>query len=750
MDSLPYQKSATIRSWKSSNFEPQPFIRKALADSDPDLCSTCQAIDFERILSLRNVASDGLPVFPFSLGTARERQRACKMCSLFVSIAEPLATTQLSRRNEDWHLRVYDAAKINALYDSSRQAHSRFFNNVLVLLPTRPTTTVKERSVFELGQQFRIPGESVVELRQQFRTMLANFMLTLGPENQTGSMNELPCFLQAKELEPLISDYSFAIDCIGDCLETHFDCSRAGQSPNVPIKVIDCLNRTIVPHIRGQNYVALSYVWGNSKRLSAEESAKLEQSAALPTRCPTTVEHALQAVLGIKERYLWVDQYCINQYHAKAKSQQIAAMGEIYKCALITIVALGTHSEAGLPGIARSEGRCASKIQVRQMELHRVKPSVQSCFDSSVWSDRAWTYQEALLSPRCLVFTEYQLCVICRQQTRMEGFQQPPLDPRHGKPQWSEDIFNPRMMMPIFEPRSGAVIEPTTLQTHLLEYHRRNMTYESDALNAFRGILAQSGHRSYWGIPITIGCKIGGHGQRNDMPSCSLVHWLIWEFRPGTGSGSLQRRTDFPTWSWASTANSIQFNLATRAGKVTRKVGTLCKHDLYPYHARVLVFDQPWGGMLDFDDFANRYSSPLLPEYDRRLLISAPVAKCLIKPAFGSWETGRHLDYQRITFLGDFGFLHENGTRKSLFVRATLDYETRSSEDFVTNHGLLECEAVLLLVKRSTSDEWFTKWMIIDTRDDHYVRIGMTKPYVFDRMRYEKLMAHIPRTIELR
>lgn len=57
-------------------------------------------------------------------------------------------------------------------------------------------------------------------------------------------------------------------------------------------------------------------------------------------------------VPNLGERYLWVDQYCIDQNDADDKHAQIGNMAAIFEGAYATIVAFSaTDSASGLPGV---------------------------------------------------------------------------------------------------------------------------------------------------------------------------------------------------------------------------------------------------------------------------------------------------------------------------------------------------------------------------------------------------------------
>jgi hypothetical protein len=97
----------------------------------------------------------------------------------------------------------------------------------------------------------------------------------------------------------------------------------------------------------------------------------------------------------------------------KDKVKQLDMMSTIYGCATVTIIALtGEHANAGLPGISVPR-------------LTQVKENIDNCTlftipqhfaleeQAAIWSCRAWTLQEGMLSRRSLVFTQSQVAFVC-------------------------------------------------------------------------------------------------------------------------------------------------------------------------------------------------------------------------------------------------------------------------------------------------------------------------------------------------
>ncbi|KAK4161773.1 heterokaryon incompatibility protein-domain-containing protein [Cladorrhinum sp. PSN259] len=110
------------------------------------------------------------------------------------------------------------------------------------------------------------------------------------------------------------------------------------------IKPFDCWTRSIIIRPDGHDYVALSYVWGNTSE---------PDSTGLTNSLPNTIEDAITTTQKLGFRYLWIDRYCIDQSSTEEKATQIEQMDLIYGNASCTIIAAaGADPSAGLPGVS--------------------------------------------------------------------------------------------------------------------------------------------------------------------------------------------------------------------------------------------------------------------------------------------------------------------------------------------------------------------------------------------------------------
>lgn len=233
-------------------------------------------------------------------------------------------------------------------------------------------------------------------------------------------------------------------------------------------------------------------------------------------------------------------------------------MDSIYTGAWLTIVSLsGTSMDAGIPRVTEME-----IIQSAQMrcsfegtDLVSTGMTLGQQLGLSRWTTRAWTFQEAVLSVRCLYVTEEQAYFQCNGAPASTesiddfdspfhalGYSSPPII---GDSSFSYIHFrNPFLGdgAQDFFPWDAEWIDGSDEYKRLLcEYSQRRMTHDTDSVNAFGGILLQLERRHY-----REGFFRGGPIQ--DLNKC-----LAWGH-----SGPSRRRADFPAWSWAGWEGELE------------------------------------------------------------------------------------------------------------------------------------------------------------------------------------------------
>ncbi|KIX09694.1 uncharacterized protein Z518_00775 [Rhinocladiella mackenziei CBS 650.93] len=183
----------------------------------------------------------------------------------------------------------------------------------------------------------------------------------------------------------------------------------------------------------------------------------------------------------------------------------------------------------------------------------------------------------------------------------------------------------------------------------LREYQSRDLTYDSDALDAFRGILTTSPYRSLWGIPMYHDYYEKPSPQKDKVPedrlfkpSLGFLHGLLWltYHETATATTGQRRRNMFPSWSWASArgpvcmpqhAKHLAWEELSRSRRVdvfaTSKeewsLGLRYEASCVAYSAEIIIF---WEGRtMTLDYWCRTHKEVILPETSHALQIKSYV-----------------------------------------------------------------------------------------------------------------------------
>jgi hypothetical protein len=358
----------------------------------------------------------------------------------------------------------------------------------------------------------------------------------------------------SRKVEPDKIDFDVINGWMKFCRENHSNqCELSSRQEVQGLRVINCQTRKIARARGDEKYVALSYVWGSTPSIRGCGTP----SECLPDRLPSTIEDAIKTTTLLGLEYLWIDRFCILQNDEDERHLQISQMDSVYRNADVTIVAAaGEDPTHGLPGIDNSSRMSQQSIQISTGILRSTLPDGKFVVDETFWNKRGWTYQEAILSRRRLVFTKYQVYFQCNGMHCCESVSKP-LDLLHVKSRqrmraWNGDgPFN----------SGGLGTHPWQVLDRIAEFTKRQLSYESDVLNAMIGILNAFSVMKrpvlhHFGVPCLppfmntqkIGVAFGkliSLVPLPDNPDHGLATGLCWFLeKPST------RRAGFPSWSW--------------------------------------------------------------------------------------------------------------------------------------------------------------------------------------------------------
>ncbi|KAK4184986.1 heterokaryon incompatibility protein-domain-containing protein [Podospora australis] len=319
-------------------------------------------------------------------------------------------------------------------------------------------------------------------------------------------------------------------------------------------RLIDVEGRCVVPAWDHTRYAALSYVWGHAKRLlltSGNLEELLRPGALSPERdeVPRTFKDAIFVAERLGIPFLWIDALCVLQDDEEQLVEHMNIMDSIYSAAILTIVSDADSADSGIPGVSIPRGPPQATLRHGNKSYISSRRTFGKALSDSCWESRAWCLQEKVFSCRLLVFSATQAFYHCAEATFFEDtimetrennhssvFIAERSSPAHkGRPQPGHTAYDAHQNL--FGRNFWSLTEV---------YTQRQLSFESDCIRAFSGILASLEPEyglAHWGIPeYYFSCGIAWKQTRHEVPL---------------------RRPEFPSWSWAgwrgNTGSRIQF-----------------------------------------------------------------------------------------------------------------------------------------------------------------------------------------------
>ena len=507
------------------------------------LCEACQGVDFESYFKRKVAHQSGIPVRALRGIPQNWAASACRLCRFFADVC------LRDESCDQYHLR---------LFDSYRLLHPTSYHKAIT---KRPRSTV-------LGV---VPGP----LKGKGKKFTSSFVTSLNliaPLAKDTEMPKSPA-IRARPVDIFTPNYKLIRSSLNACCLSHDQqvCARPTNNRRegeLNMLLVDCHELKVIDGHSGMRYFALSFVWGkptvNVQELEASEQRRLLSSRQLPK----TFNDAITVVTKMGERFLWVDMLCISKNN---KAAQIQQMHKIYEEALATLVAVeGDDVDHGIMGISCPRTRKQAIVHTKGGNVASIAQSLHVMLRASKWSQRAWTFQETVLSRRCIYFTSAQVYFACRSGTTCETLS------GSGRLAYS---LGPELFER-FDKFDGFAL-PSQRQRSLLDfwkqlsiYTRRDLKLEEDALNAYMGVLSCCSYTTYWGIavvfervtPIGKSNFVTGAYEQDVIPineSKCFGIGLLWlcadphvpRIQVSSTNRSrtmIMREVGFPSWAWAS------------------------------------------------------------------------------------------------------------------------------------------------------------------------------------------------------
>lgn len=372
-----------------------------------------------------------------------------------------------------------------------------------------------------------------------------------------GSTSTSPPFMAGKRVFNAEVDYAAISNWLDKCSRSHSSSCKP-QTADVLLKtrLVDVELRQVVRHPGVDvRYIALSYVWGRAEQ-------PIVGFGPLPTALPATIEDSMTFAKALGLRYLWVDALCIDQGDIVHKMEQIGFMESIYSSAFATLISLDAESaESGLPRITRN----ASSPNEEQLyaefdgiQLVSAPTPLSKVVKRSIWNRRAWTFQEGLLSNRRLLVSKSEIFFECNRMTCSESFDygtafgySSPGSKESAMDclpvgSLSRGVLCPDFHNPWLADSGDKALEgPQVYAKMISEYSTKEMSWDSDALNAITGILTK--------LELIYFPAGFFHGLPLELFRSTLY------FEIPMSPGYPDRRWAHPSWSWVGWKGEVKY-----------------------------------------------------------------------------------------------------------------------------------------------------------------------------------------------
>ncbi|KAH7064101.1 heterokaryon incompatibility protein-domain-containing protein [Paraphoma chrysanthemicola] len=317
---------------------------------------------------------------------------------------------------------------------------------------------------------------------------------------------------------------------LGEC-ESHKQCPRTVET-SLPTRVLALSQgpgdsrisiKLLESSCEKGRYIALSHCWGPEDRspLKTTKQNRAKHLLDIPfDQLGKTFQDVVTLACGIGIEFVWIDSLCILQgdkgdWHAEAQ-----VMREVYRNA--TLVVLASGASDGTEGLFVTDREDLVRFRLPYMQdgVKRGFFNLATCPSGGndptfgPLQKRAWAFQERLLACKFMTFMPGGISWSCGEMKvdecgRYTGF-------------WDQEDY---------------------LWHGMLEaYTKKDLTYESDRLEALQGIVTE--FKTYHGY------EEAQYYSEYGVWSHQLEADMLWKHRTPNPTAAAPT---LPTWSWAAT-----------------------------------------------------------------------------------------------------------------------------------------------------------------------------------------------------
>jgi hypothetical protein len=318
-------------------------------------------------------------------------------------------------------------------------------------------------------------------------------------------------------------------------------------------------------------YMALSYNWGPGvkheicARKATYDSLKESIDEAHMTR---SHREAIMVARSLGYRYLWIDALCIIQDSTSDWIDESARMSEVYGNADLTLVA-GRASDSRHGFLDNHHDKSSWDVELKYSR-HDARLKVASACVATLprsgargpISQRAWCFQEDVLSTRQVVYMEEQIAYVCQECTWCENGES------FARRAGSEG----RSFMSQQLHRNDLLVEWYSL---LQQYTSRSLFEPTDIFPALMGIAHIVQKRldcayiaGIWEIDLAQGLLWLGRNCVLSAPPPGTCAYLRRPVRQHDKPMDRQAHPRGPSWSWAAVDGPVISSLVTNAKRL--------------------------------------------------------------------------------------------------------------------------------------------------------------------------------------
>ncbi|OTA56625.1 HET-domain-containing protein [Hypoxylon sp. EC38] len=359
---------------------------------------------------------------------------------------------------------------------------------------------------------------------------------------------------------------------VDSCNQKHGTCKSRLNNNYLPTRVLDVSREPDTIFLYEPNesdrgpYLALSHCWGGTVPIMTKTKTLDSFKAGIAIESfPKTFQDAIFVTRQLHCRYLWIDSLCIIQDDVEDWRYEASRMADVYGNSYVTVAATASLNSYG--GLFYQHDPLDTKLVVERRAENgelitiTVRPALEHTpyFASSPYGlesstpapllERSWCFQEYLLAPRVLSFTQWEMLWVCLSKRSCNCGE------------YSEntrELVASNDLKARFDTQlqDASLKDLRRLWKDIVEaYLLKGLTYDTDRLPALAGIAQLFSKRG-------LGRYVNGLWEPTLVSD--LLWCLNWSFAENYGIIA-KRSTDnmMPSWSWASVSGSFRYTPST-------------------------------------------------------------------------------------------------------------------------------------------------------------------------------------------